>query len=168
MSPRAKRLRRALELDLPRGGIPANGPPGRPSPRSSSAGKTPLGKDAQPLLLTQQQEVTKAIFQLMHGLAQVLASIIQSGFVGRVPPETGGGQEENLSTHRRLVPLTHREEEVARLITRGFPNRKIGAELTISEGTAESHVQHILNKLGFHSRAQIAAWVVEHKNADPP
>jgi len=29
----------------------------------------------------------------------------------------------------------------------------------ISEGTVEVHVKHILSKLGFKSRAQVAAWV---------
>jgi non-specific serine/threonine protein kinase len=33
--------------------------------------------------------------------------------------------------------------------------------LVISERTAEAHVNHILGKLGFTSRAQIAAWAVE-------
>jgi DNA-binding NarL/FixJ family response regulator len=33
----------------------------------------------------------------------------------------------------------------------------------IAEGTAANHVQNILGKLGFHSRAQVAAWAVEHQ-----
>ncbi len=32
----------------------------------------------------------------------------------------------------------------------------------IAERTAEGHVKNILNKLGFNSRAHIAAWAVEH------
>jgi non-specific serine/threonine protein kinase len=59
-------------------------------------------------------------------------------------------------------PLTRREEEVARLIVHGRSNRQIADELFISERTADSHVSHILTKLGFTSRAQIAAWAVEH------
>ena len=31
----------------------------------------------------------------------------------------------------------------------------------ITEGTAANHVEHILSKLGFQSRAQVAAWAVE-------
>ena len=57
-------------------------------------------------------------------------------------------------------PLTHREREVAALVARGYTNRQIAAELKISERTAANHVQHILDKLGFDNRAQIAAWVV--------
>ena len=41
-------------------------------------------------------------------------------------------------------------------------NRDIAAALVVSERTAEGHVQSILNKLSFTSRAQIAAWAVAH------
>ena len=58
-----------------------------------------------------------------------------------------------------ISPLTPRESEVARLVTQGLSNREVGKALTISERTVDAHVQHILNKLGFNSRAQIAAWV---------
>jgi predicted ATPase/DNA-binding CsgD family transcriptional regulator len=58
-----------------------------------------------------------------------------------------------------IGPLTRREGEVARLITQGLSNREIGKALAISERTVDAHVQHILNKLGFNSRTQIAAWV---------
>ena len=56
--------------------------------------------------------------------------------------------------------LTRREVEVARLVARGRSNREIAEEFVLSERTVESHVQHILTKLGFTSRAEIAAWVV--------
>ena len=52
-----------------------------------------------------------------------------------------------------------REAEVARLVADGLTNKQIGARLFISERTVDSHVRSILNKLGFSSRAQIAAWM---------
>jgi predicted ATPase/DNA-binding CsgD family transcriptional regulator len=58
--------------------------------------------------------------------------------------------------------LTAREREVAGLVARGLTNRQIADALVISEGTAGSHLEHILAKLGFRSRAQIAAWAVAH------
>lgn len=64
-------------------------------------------------------------------------------------------------------PLTARETQVARLIAQGLSNREIGRTLTISERTADAHVQHILNKLGFTSRTQIAAWVAVSTGAAP-
>jgi DNA-binding NarL/FixJ family response regulator len=60
------------------------------------------------------------------------------------------------------VPLARREREVAALVARGCSNRQIAAELVFAGRTAETHVEHILTKLGLSSRAQIAAWVVEH------
>ncbi|MGC9670052.1 ATP-binding protein [Planosporangium sp. 12N6] len=55
--------------------------------------------------------------------------------------------------------LGQRETDVARLVADGLSNKQIGARLFISERTVESHVRNILNKLGFTSRAQIAAWM---------
>jgi non-specific serine/threonine protein kinase len=57
--------------------------------------------------------------------------------------------------------LTAREREVAALVAQGLTNRQIAAKLVVTERTAETHVQNILNKLGFTSRAQVAAWAVE-------
>jgi len=57
------------------------------------------------------------------------------------------------------LPLTSRERQVARLVAGGRSNKEIAAELVIAQRTAEGHVEHILTKLGFTSRAQVAAWV---------
>jgi len=54
--------------------------------------------------------------------------------------------------------LTRREREIATLVAEGLTNRQIAQRLFISDRTAETHVIHILNKLGFTSRAQVAAW----------
>jgi predicted ATPase/DNA-binding CsgD family transcriptional regulator len=56
-------------------------------------------------------------------------------------------------------PLGRREAGVAHLIADGLSNKQIGVRLFISERTVESHVRNILNKLGFSTRSQIAAWV---------
>jgi len=45
------------------------------------------------------------------------------------------------------------------LISQGLTNRQIGSRLFISERTVENHVRNIMDKLGFTSRTQIAAWV---------
>jgi predicted ATPase/DNA-binding CsgD family transcriptional regulator len=58
--------------------------------------------------------------------------------------------------------LTPRERDVAARIAQGRSNRAIAADLVIAERTAARHVESILNKLGFHSRAQIAAWAAQH------
>jgi DNA-binding NarL/FixJ family response regulator len=58
--------------------------------------------------------------------------------------------------------LTRREQEVAALIARGLTNRQIADTLVITEGTAANHVVHILSKLGYGSRTQVAVWAMEH------
>jgi predicted ATPase/DNA-binding CsgD family transcriptional regulator len=63
------------------------------------------------------------------------------------------------------APLTAREREVADLVARGMTNREIAGTLVISQRTAEGHVEHVLSKLGFTSRAQIAAWVAGRRKA---
>ncbi|CAM04117.1 non-specific serine/threonine protein kinase [Saccharopolyspora erythraea NRRL 2338] len=59
--------------------------------------------------------------------------------------------------------LTPREREIAALTTEGLSNKEISARLVISQRTAEAHIEHILVKLGFSSRSQIAAWAAEHQ-----
>ncbi len=54
--------------------------------------------------------------------------------------------------------LSTREEQVASLVAQGLSNRQIATRLHLSERTVENHVTHILTKLGFESRARIAAW----------
>ena len=54
--------------------------------------------------------------------------------------------------------LTAREREIATLVADGLGNRDIAEKLVISEGTVEVHVKHILGKLGFSSRTQVAGW----------
>jgi predicted ATPase/DNA-binding CsgD family transcriptional regulator len=59
--------------------------------------------------------------------------------------------------------LTPREWEIAALIARGLSNKGIADELVISPATVARHVTNILTKLGFASRAQIAAWAVSRQ-----
>ncbi|MFJ8026793.1 LuxR C-terminal-related transcriptional regulator [Streptomyces sp. NPDC096311] len=62
------------------------------------------------------------------------------------------------------APLTRREQQVAALVASGMTNGKIAAELVLSPRTVDSHVDHILTKLDFSSRAQIEAWWTSHQD----
>ncbi|HEX2240432.1 MAG TPA: LuxR C-terminal-related transcriptional regulator [Actinomycetota bacterium] len=62
--------------------------------------------------------------------------------------------------------LTPRQQQVAALIGKGLTNREIAAALTISEHTAERHVENILAKLQLSSRVQIATWVKGRRERD--
>jgi DNA-binding NarL/FixJ family response regulator len=74
---------------------------------------------------------------------------------------------DHIAAVKGPVLLSRREREVAALDARGLTNREIARNLFLSERTAENHVQHILTKLGFGTRAQIAAWAVSEGLSTP-
>jgi predicted ATPase/DNA-binding CsgD family transcriptional regulator len=80
---------------------------------------------------------------------QVLALALEQAPVEETPEEE--------------VPLTRRELEVAHLVGGGLSNREMAEQLRISQRTVESHVENILRKLGFGSRTQVVAWVLERE-----
>jgi DNA-binding CsgD family transcriptional regulator len=57
--------------------------------------------------------------------------------------------------------LTPRQREVAALIAGGLSNAEIAQRLVVTEGTVANHVEHILRRLSFRSRAEVAALVAE-------
>ena len=59
--------------------------------------------------------------------------------------------------------LTARERQVVALVARGSTNKAIAEELFISPATAARHVANIMGKLGFNTRAQIAAWATDRQ-----
>jgi len=63
------------------------------------------------------------------------------------------------------IALTPRELEVAALVAEGLTNKEIAARLFLSERTAEGHVEHIRDKLGFSTRSQIASWYTGSRTA---
>ncbi|MBY8863534.1 protein kinase [Nocardia sp. CA2R105] len=71
------------------------------------------------------------------------------------------GDDRTTAAPHPAVHLTNREQQVADLVAQGLSNKQIAAKLVISQRTAQGHVEHILAKLGFNSRVQIAAWVIE-------
>jgi predicted ATPase/DNA-binding CsgD family transcriptional regulator len=85
------------------------------------------------------------------GLIRTTAIGLALGEPVRVTPVVAQEEGERL--------LGKRQAEVARLVADGLSNKQIGGRLFISERTVDSHIRSILNKLGFNSRAQIAAWM---------
>jgi class 3 adenylate cyclase/tetratricopeptide (TPR) repeat protein len=66
----------------------------------------------------------------------------------------------------QVTGLTKREREVAAFVAEGLTNRDIADRLVISDRTVETHVEHIRNKLGVRSRAQVAMWTVTGGEVD--
>ena len=80
----------------------------------------------------------------------------------RHPGESTTAALADAEAARPPTALSPREREIVILVARGLSNRQAAAELSISPATVERHVANILGKLGFHSRAQVAAWAVAH------
>src|ERR1700733_6979599 len=89
------------------------------------------------------------------------SSAVELALEGGPQPATGSASATP-PAGRLATPggLTPRELEIAALIAKGHSNRAIGEDLVISPATAARHVANIMLKLGFSSRAQIAAWAV--------
>ncbi len=75
----------------------------------------------------------------------------------------GAGEPQARSRAGAPGGLTRRQREIAGLLAEGLTNKEIAARLVISQRTAETHVDHILSKLGMTSRAQVARWIAEQE-----
>jgi predicted ATPase/DNA-binding CsgD family transcriptional regulator len=123
--------------------------------------------------LRRYHEQTKAAIRHAIGDAGFAAATRESGRLDvdaglAYAMEESDGEGLTSANGEAPSPLTRRETEVARLVGRGLTNKDIAAELVISQRTAEGHVEHILNKLGFGSRAQIAVWINNAEGASVP
>jgi pimeloyl-ACP methyl ester carboxylesterase/DNA-binding CsgD family transcriptional regulator len=100
-------------------------------------------------------------FETLTGRDQ--SSLPEGWQLYRLVPERVGQAPARGNPASAVLPmnvLTPREREVASLIAEGRSNREIGDALAISISTVERHVANMLLKLGFRSRAQVAAWSV--------
>ncbi|MBW3557817.1 MAG: response regulator transcription factor [Actinobacteria bacterium] len=57
--------------------------------------------------------------------------------------------------------LSERELQVVRLVADGLANKQIAVQLHLSVRTVETHVRHVLTKLGLSNRTQLATWARE-------
>ena len=103
-------------------------------------------------------EQFRSVRKIVEELAAPLPADLRQEFLSQVAasmpaePARPGPREGNA--------LTAREREVAALVARGLSNRDIAQTLFIGERTVETHVGNVLSKLGFGSRAQVAAWAL--------
>ena len=67
--------------------------------------------------------------------------------------------ERKVRATRQIDELTPSEVRVAVAVARGSSNAEIARELFVSIATVKSHISHILDKLGFNNRVQIALLV---------
>ena len=84
-----------------------------------------------------------------------LAGFVLDAF-GAVSGETADAPDE-------LDRLSAREQEVMRLIARGYAYKEVATSLFISVKTVETHVSSVLRKLQLSSRHELTAWALARK-----
>ena len=62
-----------------------------------------------------------------------------------------------------LDRLSNREQEVMRLIARGYTYKEVAAELFISVKTVETHVSSVLRKLQLSNRTELTRWAADRR-----
>jgi predicted ATPase/DNA-binding NarL/FixJ family response regulator len=124
------------------------------------------------------EDVASQLWAQGSGLDASTAVELALAVPGPAPPDAGDGAGRPAEPGAKVTAapggLTPRELQIAALIALGRSNKAIGEELVISPATAARHVANILLKLGFSSRAQVAAWASRPAGAsaadraDPP
>jgi DNA-binding CsgD family transcriptional regulator len=71
---------------------------------------------------------------------------------------------ESAETQRDKIVLSPREEEIARMVAAGYPNKTIAAVLDISSWTVGTHLRRVFAKLGVGSRAAMVASLIKKGN----
>ena len=112
-----------------------------------------VGADGYLLKDMEPEDILKSIRKAMQGtvvisdhLTQLLAKALRD--------------EDKLTEHPAITPLTIREQEILEHIANGMSNKLIASTLNISEGTVKVHVKHLLKKLNLHSRTEAAVWAL--------
>lgn len=108
-----------------------------------------LSAGAQGYILKGQPEavVRRQLIQLQHGipaLSPTIARRIMEHFQ-RTGPVDG-----------EIAPLTTREADVLKMVSRGLRNAEVAQALGLAESTIATHVKSIYRKLGISSRAEAA------------
>ncbi|MBW3092705.1 response regulator transcription factor [Bifidobacterium sp. 82T10] len=114
------------------------------------------------------EDLINSIRQVNEGYAVFspkLAGFVLSAFqgvpvggdgVGASPAGAGARDEE-------LDRLSAREQEVMRLIARGYTYKEVAAELFISIKTVETHVSSVLRKLQLSNRTELTRWAADRR-----
>ena len=118
-----------------------------------------LRQNLPPAVATARYHLAKTLLRrgdTAEAAALAADAVAQAEALGMKPLRTAAAA---LVPGRQKGPLTRREQEIAELVARGLTSRAIASDLYLSERTVETHVQHILTKLGLSNRTQIATWV---------
>jgi DNA-binding NarL/FixJ family response regulator len=111
--------------------------------------------------------VTKTIGpeELGDAIVRVAAgdAVFSPRLAGFVLDAFGAAAGDTAATDAELDRLSAREQEVMRLIARGYTYREVAGELFISIKTVETHVSAVLRKLQLSSRAELTRWAAQRR-----
>ena len=103
-------------------------------------------------------EVTAAVLRVHEGDA-----VFSPRLAGFVLDAFGVGGGETAAADDELDRLSAREQEVMRMIARGYPYKDVARELFLSVKTVETHVSNVLRKLQLSNRHELTAWALRRR-----
>ena len=83
------------------------------------------------------------------------AAQLLAGLHTQERPGCASSLDARVTLEVKKLGLTARELEVVRLIAQGHCNRRIAAELFVSDATVKTHINHIFSKFGARDRSQV-------------
>lgn len=104
------------------------------------------------------EDLTDAVVRVAGGDA-----VFSPRLAGFVLDAFGAASGDVAVADEDLDKLTAREQEVMRLIARGYTYREVGESLFISIKTVETHVSAVLRKLQLSSRHELAHWAAQRR-----
>ncbi|MGQ9476575.1 MAG: response regulator [Actinomycetota bacterium] len=104
------------------------------------------------------RELLDAIHSAYRGVPLVSDSVARKlvSTLFRTDSLPGAGREVETENEAGMgFDLTEREYEIVRLVAKGYSNKAVARELSISLSTVKTHLRHIFKKVGVEDRAQL-------------
>ncbi|TCJ20755.1 response regulator transcription factor [Rubrobacter taiwanensis] len=120
---------------------------------------------------------SSSLEEILDALRRLLAgeTLMPPNEVAELVRLAGRRRDQEYEARLAIRRLTPREREVLQVLAEGLSNREIARRLHITVETERTHMVHILEKLGVHSRLEALVFAVRHglveiprSPADPP
>lgn len=102
------------------------------------------GANGYVLKTAEPQEIVDAVRDVFHG-----KSVLDAALAQKLIAKLSGNSETNM-----VEPLTERELQILTLTAKGFTNKAIGVQLSISDRTVQNHLANIFQKMNAESRTE--------------
>lgn len=102
------------------------------------------GANGYVLKTAEPQEIVDAVKDVFHG-----KSVLDAALAQKLIAKLSGKSESNM-----VEPLTERELQILTLTAKGFTNKAIGVQLSISDRTVQNHLANVFQKMNAESRTE--------------